>query len=171
MMGSRERRRTTWGQGLAEMALVLPAFLALLMGCIDVGRYVYIAGQITMNTATAARLASMTDNQSTDCPSLTAAEQSGGGFTISQDPLSIAGDSGTPTAASSITAGSGYVYVYPAVATDNAGTCAGSARTGVGTPKSVTVTTTFKFRTLTPYMSTFLGNMVITANSTNPTGY
>lgn len=153
------------------MALVLPVFLAILSGCIDASRYVYISGQIVNDTAQAARLAALPENQATDCPSLAAAELSGGGFTISQDPNSLVNDtSNGQTASGSITAGTGYVYIYPAVAASTA-TCTGNARHGVGTPPSVTVTTTFKFRTVTPYMNRFLGNMIITATSTQITGY
>ncbi len=170
MSHARQRRRTAGGQGMVEMALVLPAFLALVSGCVDVGRYVYISGQITANTATAARLAAVSANQATDCAPLAAAKQSAGGFTIYQDQNSTAAlyGSGAFYTSANITAGTGYVFISPAVATDANGTCAGSARATGG---SVTVTTTLKFATLTPYMGRFIGNLMITVSSADPTGY
>ncbi len=161
----RERRR---GQAFVEMALVLPVFLSVVVGCVDVGRYVYIRSTLTHNARDIARLAAMVDNQSTDCAALASGKFGGGGFTITQDPASVAGDTGsdygTPTA------GSGYVYIYPAAATSTS-TCTGGARTGFGACKSVTVRITYVFQPLTPGISKIVSAPTVTIGSSQPVTY
>jgi hypothetical protein len=49
------RRRRTSGQALVEFALVLPIFLLLLFGLIDVGRYVYVSNAFNQAAREAAR--------------------------------------------------------------------------------------------------------------------
>jgi Flp pilus assembly protein TadG len=165
------RRRRNHGQAMVEIAMVLPVFMAVMTSCVDSGRYVYIRATLTHNARTAARLAALTDNRATDCPSLAAAGSSGGGFTISQDPNSKVGDTGIdytspPTGPP---AGSGYAYIYPAIATNNTGTCTGGNRTGAGTPPSVTVRITYLFAPVTPI--SFVGTFTIITSSTQPTAY
>jgi hypothetical protein len=125
-----------------------------------------------MNTVAATRLATLVGNRSSDCASLTAAELSSGGFTITQDPDSYARPDPAPTVVvngpTTPAAGSGYVYIYPAVATNATGTCTGAARASGGT---VTIQIEVKFSTVTPYMNRFLNNLIITSISTQPTQY
>jgi Flp pilus assembly protein TadG len=161
------RRRLKFdGQALVEFALVLPLFLAVICSCVDVGRYVYIRALLTHNVRTAARLAALIENQATDCPSLSAAEVSSG-FVVTQDPASISGDTGLDYRTPSN--GSGYWYIYPAVATSTS-QCTGANRTGVGTPPSVTVRITYLFAPVTPGLG-LTQNLTIITSSTQPTGY
>ena len=53
------RRRWAQGQGLVEFALVLPVFLLLLFGLIDVGRLVYMNSVLSQAAREGARLASV----------------------------------------------------------------------------------------------------------------
>lgn len=55
MTGRRSSNQT--GQGLVEFALVLPIFLLLLFGLIDVGRYVYMNSVLSQAAREGARLA------------------------------------------------------------------------------------------------------------------
>ena len=47
------------GQGLVEFALVIPIFLLLLFGLIDVGRYVFLSSALSQAAREGARLASV----------------------------------------------------------------------------------------------------------------
>jgi Flp pilus assembly protein TadG len=51
-----DRRR---GQGLVEFALVIPIFLLVLFGLIDVGRYVFLSSTLSQAAREGARLASV----------------------------------------------------------------------------------------------------------------
>jgi len=52
------RRRSAWtGQTLVEFALVLPVFILLLFGLLDVGRYVYMNSALSQAAREGARLA------------------------------------------------------------------------------------------------------------------
>lgn len=52
----RERRR---GQGLVEFALVIPVFILVLFGLIDLGRYVYMNSTLSQAAREGARVASV----------------------------------------------------------------------------------------------------------------
>ena len=53
------RRRTGRGQTLVEFALVLPVFLLLLFGLVDMGRYVYLNSTLSQAAREAARVAAV----------------------------------------------------------------------------------------------------------------
>ena len=52
-------RRHRRGQGLVEFALVLPVFLFIVLGLIDMGRYVYLNSTLSQAAREAARVASV----------------------------------------------------------------------------------------------------------------
>ncbi|HET8777662.1 MAG TPA: TadE family protein [Candidatus Limnocylindria bacterium] len=52
-------RRTSRAQGLVEFALVLPIFLLMLFGIVDLGRYVYMNSTLSQAAREGARLASV----------------------------------------------------------------------------------------------------------------
>jgi TadE-like protein len=56
LLSARRRRR---GQGLVEFALVIPIFLLVLFGLIDVGRYVYLNSTLSQAAREGARLGSV----------------------------------------------------------------------------------------------------------------
>lgn len=60
-------RRRDRGQGLVEFALVLPIFLLVLFGIIDLGRYVYVANAFNQAAREAARYGSV-EQWSYACP-------------------------------------------------------------------------------------------------------
>jgi hypothetical protein len=62
---TRERRRTA-GQALVEFALVIPFFLLLLFGIIDLGRLVYAANAVSNGAREAARAGSVA-NRPPEC--------------------------------------------------------------------------------------------------------
>jgi hypothetical protein len=62
---TRQRRRVT-GQALAEFALVVPFFLLLLFGIIDLGRMVYAANAVSNGAREAARAGSVS-NRPPEC--------------------------------------------------------------------------------------------------------
>lgn len=53
----RSSRARSRGQGLVEFALVIPIFLVMLFGIIDVGRYVYMSSTLSQAAREGARLA------------------------------------------------------------------------------------------------------------------
>ena len=57
--GSRLAHRQTAGQGLVEFALVLPLFLFMLFGLLDVGRFVYLNATLSQAAREGARLGSV----------------------------------------------------------------------------------------------------------------
>jgi Flp pilus assembly protein TadG len=57
--GMATKRRRTRGQSLVEFALVLPVFLLLIFGIIDLGRFVYMNSTISQAAREAARVASV----------------------------------------------------------------------------------------------------------------
>ena len=162
------RRR---GQSLVEMSLVLPAFLLLVSGCIDFGRYMYIESTITTNALNAVRGLTLPAYQAKDCLAQTTATYSPGGFTLTVDTASHVGDTGsdytTPTT-------DGLTYIYPAAAPNpwSSGTCdTGANRTGQGVPPSVLVRITYVFKPWTPVISTIVGSKTITVVAKQPTEY
>jgi hypothetical protein len=56
---SSRRRSRRRGQGLVEFALVIPVFLLVLFGLIDIGRYVYLTSSLSQAAREGARLASV----------------------------------------------------------------------------------------------------------------
>ncbi|MGH2512781.1 MAG: TadE/TadG family type IV pilus assembly protein, partial [Candidatus Limnocylindrales bacterium] len=55
----KRRSRTSTGQSLVEFALVLPLFLLMLFGLIDVGRYVYLNSVMSQAAREGARVAAV----------------------------------------------------------------------------------------------------------------
>jgi Flp pilus assembly protein TadG len=168
----RVKNRRPDGQGLVEMALVLPIFLAVLLGFFDMGRYVYVRAVLTANAVAAARLAALPQNEDTDCAVLSTADAAPGGFPVpTQDPKSYAYAGNTQGGQSTVPNGSAYTYIYPAIA-QNSSTCAGTTdRTGAGTPASVTVTITCVFQPISPAILVFAQSLTVVASSTQPTEY
>lgn len=170
--GIRQSRRR--GQSLVEFALLLPTFLILTMGVVDFGRYVYIRGVLNSEVIRAARLLTLTENQSSDCSALKDVVTNSEGFIDSVDPNSSEGDlaPGAGGAAnlepSTPPAGQGYVYIYPAVAPANPSTinCASSH---VRVSGQVLVQTTYEFVPWTPIISNVVPQITIFATSTQTT--
>lgn len=59
------RKRRTHGQALVEFALVIPLFLMLVFGIVDVGRYVFTNNQLNQAAREAARVGAVTSRP--DC--------------------------------------------------------------------------------------------------------
>jgi Flp pilus assembly protein TadG len=57
IVAARGRRSRSRGQSLVEFALVLPVFLLMLFGLIDMGRYVYLNSTLSQAAREAARVA------------------------------------------------------------------------------------------------------------------
>ena len=55
----RRRHRGAAGQSLVEFALVLPVFLLMMFGLIDVGRFVYLSSTLSQAAREGARLGSV----------------------------------------------------------------------------------------------------------------
>ena len=62
------RRRGARGQGLVEFALVLPVFLLMMFGLIDVGRFVYQTSTLSQAAREGARLGSVEASYRHDPP-------------------------------------------------------------------------------------------------------
>lgn len=69
MIGSDGSPRASRGQGLAEFALVLPVFLALLLGTVDIGRGIWANNSVANAAREAARFAAVHGGaKSNACP-------------------------------------------------------------------------------------------------------
>jgi hypothetical protein len=67
MPASRARCRGRSGQTLAEFALIIPIFLLVLFGIIDIGRYVYVTTAFNQGAREGARFGSV-EQWSFSCP-------------------------------------------------------------------------------------------------------
>src|ERR1700752_1525630 len=137
----RGHRGSRGGQGLVEFALVAPLLVFVVFGTIDVGRLMYTYNAISSASREGARLISLKPQFDSDCDPLHRMETVGQAFPLLQDPNSI--DSATvnvdpntvtpPTGSSAPghigqtlpPPGQGYIYIYPAVASDTSGTAPG----------------------------------------------
>jgi Flp pilus assembly protein TadG len=71
------RRLLPWssarGQGLAELALLLPLFLVIALGAVDLGRFYYSYVTVTNSARSGAAFAAQNPANSTDLPGITSA--------------------------------------------------------------------------------------------------
>jgi len=137
---SRDRRRSSRGQSLVELALIAPVFLILLLTAIDLGRLMYSQITITNAAKEGALVASQggtwqsgagcSDTNTVMCGALTEAE---GGFVVVDQTA---------------------VNLSPAV-------CDKDAPYPAGGPPTVTVEVTAPFRLVTPIIASIVGNNII----------
>ena len=111
-------------QSMVEFALLLPVFVVILFLMIDFARLVYAYAAVSWAAREAARVVSLQPQAASDCGALQIAEGTAQGFLLTADPNSRAGNSdpnspGPPYAPSTPPAGQGYVYIWPAVATNS----------------------------------------------------
>jgi len=152
----------------------MPTFLILTIGIVDFGRYVYIKGVLNSEVIRAARLLTLTKNQSSDCSALQDVVTNSEGFIDLTDPNSSEGDlapgagGASNLEPSTPPGGQGYVYIYPAVAPTNPSTvnCASSH---VRVSGQVLVQTTYEFVPWTPIVSEVVPQITIFATSTQTT--
>jgi Flp pilus assembly protein TadG len=147
-MTRRLRGEHSSGQSLAEFALVLPIFLLMLFGLIDVGRFVFTANALGNGAREAARFASV-GTRPAECA----------GLTRSQCATAIAQSHswGVPSNGITVTV-----------------TCEQIAANGTRTPIAVNSCTTrnllrveaqTQFTILTPVIGQFIGNLTIGGDS------
>ena len=160
---------------MVESALILPVVIWLILACLDLARYNYVQGVLVDEAQRAARAAAVVSNRDSDCPSLQDTLNHGNGIITSPDPNSIVGDpqpgQGQPNGPSTPPTGTGYVYIFPAVAKAtpqlSSNNCQGSNRiSGV-----VTVQTTYRFQPWAPILGQFPGPFTMQVWSTQPTEY
>jgi Flp pilus assembly protein TadG len=68
-------RRRTRGQALVEFALVIPLFLVLVFGLIDIGRLVYVNNAVAQGAREAARWGSVQNRSQTPASRLTVGDR------------------------------------------------------------------------------------------------
>lgn len=137
------RRRGQRGQGLVEIALVLPVFLLLLMGLFDFGRLIYAFNTVSEAARNGSRVAIVNQTVSEIC--LVAA----GRATALGLP---------PTCAANASAVG--VYVTPS---------SGNPARGCTTINCVqSVKVTYQFRLITPIISTITGPIDVSSTSQVP---
>jgi Flp pilus assembly protein TadG len=144
-------KRRTRGQALVEFALVLPIFLVILFGIIDLGRYVYTANALGNGAREGARAASVSIRPSPICDGLSR-------FACAE---AVVGSQswGVPGAA-----------ITPAVSCWRA-PAGSSALTEITSSSQCTtgdflrVGTSTEFTLVTPLIAQFLGSQTITAEA------
>lgn len=156
---------------MVETALTLPIALLLLFVAIDLARAAYTWVIIGQDAQTAARLASLPDNQSSDCREFATLGSGNNGVTVAADDKSVFGDTATNhTAAPSLPANTGALYLYPAEAkTAPVATNCSNAIARVSGPVAATVT--FNFQPWTPIASQLVPSIAISATATEDTQY
>lgn len=162
---------------MVEFALLSPLVVLLVIGGIDVSRAVYAYNAISNASREGARLVSLKPQVQSDCDPLARMKSVAQGFNLAQDPHSI--DSSTvntdpnnstpPNGPTTPTAGNGYVYIYPAVATNATGTCSNTANRPPAT--SVTVQVNYAFTPITPLVSSVFGSIVMRSTSVVSAAY
>jgi len=154
---------------MVEFAIILPFILFVVFFCIDAGRLVYTYNAISSIARDGARTASLGTQFESDCLTLSRVEAAGKGFPITPDPNSIAGntDPNNPGALGPRTPGigQGYVYVFPAVATDDPpdSNCSSSSsrQWASGQVHDVAVQVQYQFLPLTPFVGSLLNGITV----------
>jgi Flp pilus assembly protein TadG len=166
------------GQGLVEFAIVGPIFLVIFFLAIDFGRLVYTFGAISWSTREAARVVSLQPQATSDCLALHTAEATAQGFPLTADPNSVVGNTdpnnpGTPGPTVTPPAGTGLIYIWPAVASgpNPDVTCDGSNRNVSPTVQDVAVQIKYAYRPLMPIISSIVPSFTITTISVVHTEY
>ena len=159
-------------QGLVEFAIVAPVFLVILFLLIDFGRLIYTFGAISWSTRQAARVVSLQPQATSDCLALHTAEGTAQGFRLTADPNSVVGNTdpnnpGTPGPTTNVPAGTGMIYIWPAVASapNPDATCDGSNRNVSPTVQDVAVQIKYAYQPLMPIISSVVPSFTITTIS------
>ena len=137
---SRDRRRSSRGQSLVELALIAPVFLILLLTAIDLGRLLY--SQITITNA--AKEGALVASQG-------GTWQAGAGCS----------DSNTVMCGALTEAQGGFVIVEQTAVTLSPATCEPNGTYPAGGPPTVTVEVTAPFRVVTPIIGSIVGSNIV----------
>jgi Flp pilus assembly protein TadG len=165
---------------MVEFALIAPVIFFLLFLLIDFGRLVYTYSAVSWSAREAARVVSMQPQAASDCLALQMAESTAQGFILRPDENSVAGNSdpngtGTPNADPRPAAGTGKIYIWPAVATaapaDAPTHCNGSPRAISPTVQDVAVQIKYTFLPLMPLINNIIPPITITTISVVHTEY
>ena len=158
---------------MVETALALPVVLFLVFVATDLARAAYTWVVVGQDAQAAARLAALPDNQSSDCKPIAGVITAGNGITIVADNNSYYATKPNPagwTAASSLPANTGALYLYPAEAKAQpvAANCSNTIARESG---PVTATVNFNFQPWTPIASQLIPSISIQAQATEETQY
>jgi PKD repeat protein len=137
---SRDRRRSSRGQSLVELALIAPVFLILLLTAIDLGRLMY--SQITITNA--AKEGALVASQG-------GTWQSGAGCS----------DANTVMCGALTEAQGGFIVVDQTAVNLSPAVCDKDAPYPAGGPPTVTVEVTAPFRLVTPIIASIVGNNIV----------
>ncbi|HYM50101.1 MAG TPA: TadE family protein [Candidatus Limnocylindrales bacterium] len=162
---------------MVEFAMVSPILIIIMFLLIDFARLVYAYGAVSWAAREAARVVSMQPQATSDCLALHTAEQTAQGFPLSADPNSVAGNTdpnnpGTPGPTTNIPAGTGLIYIWPAVASASPDVnCNGTTRAVSPTVQDVAVQVKYAYRPIMPLISSFVPSFTITTISVVHTEY
>ena len=137
---SRDRRRSSRGQSLVELALIAPVFLILLLTAIDLGRLMY--SQITITNA--AKEGALVASQG-------GTWQAGAGCS----------DANTVMCGALTEAQGGFIVVDQTAVNLSPAVCDKDAPYPAGGPPTVTVEVTAPFRLVTPIIASIVGNNIV----------
>jgi hypothetical protein len=163
---------------MVEFALLLPVLLLMVFLTIDFGRLIYTFGAIAWATREGARLISLEPQQATDCLVLQRVEAIGRGFPLTPDPNSLRGNT-DPNNPSGILVpstppdGSGYIYIWPAVAprAPQDSNCDGNPRLGSATARDVAVQIQYAYVPMVPMIKDIVPRLIIKTISVVHTEY
>jgi Flp pilus assembly protein TadG len=177
----RKKTKKSRAQSLVEFTLVAPLLLLIVAVTVDFARVVYTYSAISAAARAGARTLSLKDQENTDCQVFKAVEAAAQGFNLGADPNSVSGNpnpnNGGPSGPTLPPAGTGYVYVWPAVSTgqppDGAGTCGGtgSPRFAANQVRDVAIEVQYGFKPWISIVADFVPNFVIKTTSVVQTEY
>src|SRR4030081_45516 len=152
------------GQSMVEFAIVAPIAVVMILLLIDFSRLVYTYAAISWAAREGARMVSLSPNINSDCGALKRGEGGGRGFSLVADPNSVQGNAdpngGGGPGPTTPAAGQGYIYIYPAVASNPPDTnCTGAARNPVA--HDVAVEVQYGYTPIVPMFRTFVPDITI----------
>ncbi len=164
---------------MAEFTLVAPLLFLIMFATIDFARLVYTYSAITSAAREGARVLSLVSQRNSDCLALQTVERVAQGFSLSPDPSSLFGNSdpNNPSGAYQPTpppAGAGFIYIYPAVATQapqDANCDSSKARPFPPGQSSVAVEVQYNWRPMISLVSSLTPGFTIKAISVINTEY
>lgn len=164
--GGARRATRTRGQSMVEFAIVAPVAILFILLLIDFSRLVYTYAAISWAAREGARLVSLSPNINSDCGALRRVEEVGRGFPLVADPNSIQGNQdpngGLSPGPTTPSAGQGFIYIYPAVASAPPDTnCTGPSRPMDQQHPDVAVEVQFGYTPIVPMFRSFIPNLTI----------
>jgi Flp pilus assembly protein TadG len=160
------RKKLQRGATMVEFALVAGLFFLLVMILLDVGKAIYVKNTLDAAARDGARRAVILNNPNLKDIEDTVRQHSSDVFLAEPCPFNA------PTAPTQANTGTVYVSKMPAGGPGGFTVPAGCTGTTAANHTTITVTITYKYQPITPFIGQFLGGgLTFTSSSTMTTEY